>query len=64
MDLKRIRSLWKSYQDHADQQYHYSPSELSDLLKEKTIPRPWYRPTQRILLQLSVSLFLLGLTGC
>ncbi len=64
MDLKEMRSVWKSYQDHADQQCHYSPSELSDLLKEKTIPMPWYRPSQSILLQLCVSLFLLGLTGC
>ena len=64
MDLEEMRSLWKSYQDQADQQGHHSSSELSDLLQEKTVSRPWYRPTQSLLIQLCVSLFFLGLTGC
>jgi hypothetical protein len=64
MNLDELRPLWKSYQDQVGEQYHWNEGELSELLREKTIHVPWYKLSQRSLLNLCVSMLLLGITGC
>lgn len=64
MNLDELKPLWKSYQEQVDEQYHWSPAQLSGLLAEKPVARPWYKPSPRTLLNLCVSLLLLGITGC
>ena len=65
MNLDELKPLWKSYQEQVDQHYHWSPEELSALLADKKpVSAPWYKLSQRTLLNLCVSLLLLGMTGC
>ncbi len=64
MNLDELKPLWKSYQEQVDGQYHWSPAQLSELLKEPAIAAPWHKFSPRTLLNVCMSLLLLGITGC
>jgi hypothetical protein len=64
MNLDELKPLWKSYQDQVDQQDHWSKAQLSELLKEHTTAAPWYTRSSRVLLNLCMSVLLIGINGC
>lgn len=63
MNLDELKPLWKSYQDKVEQTDHWSKTQLEQLLGEQTTASP-HRNSFRVLLNVSVSLLLLGIGGC
>jgi hypothetical protein len=58
MNLDELKPLWETYKERADDQFHWSEAALTDLIQQKnTYSYPW-------LLNLCVSVLLVGITGC
>ena len=65
MNLDELKPSWQSYQKEISKQLYVSEKELSDILDNNKRTRYlWYKPSQRTLLNVCMSLLLMAMTGC
>jgi hypothetical protein len=64
MNLDELKPIWKAYKEDIEKQSHWNETELLDLLKEKPKSYPWHKQSRLTVLNLCMSLLLMGITGC
>jgi hypothetical protein len=65
MNLDELKPSWQSYQQEISEHLYVSEKELSDILDNNKRPRYlWYKPSQRTVLNVCMSLLLMAMTGC
>lgn len=65
MNLDELKPLWQSYQKEISKQSFLTERELSDILNDsKKVNYLWYKPSQRTMLNVCMSLLLMAMTGC
>jgi hypothetical protein len=65
MNTDELKPLWDDYKTQVGNAAQWSEDELLGLIKTNAVAYPWYKPYRHAVLNLCVSLFLLGITtGC
>ena len=64
MNLNELKPLWESYKENIERQSHWDEAELSALLQENPKPNAWHKKSRLAMLNLCMSLLLIGMSGC
>ncbi|RRA99853.1 hypothetical protein [Larkinella rosea] len=65
MNTDDLKPLWEAYKNEVGSSMKWSEKELLQLIKPAAVAYPWYQSYRHAILNVGVSVLLLGITsGC